>query len=64
MSANRKNVTISIDPRIHMEFKIECVRNSNEMSIVIENFMKNYISASKKLHMDKNLKNLEYERGQ
>jgi len=64
MSANRKNVTISINHRIHMEFKMECVRNSNEMSIVIENFMKNYISASNKLHMDKNIKNLEYEQGQ
>lgn len=63
MSDKRKNVTISVNSTVHRDFKIECIKNSNEMSVVIENFMKNYISASKKLHAERTAKNLEHERG-
>lgn len=51
--SKRKNVTMSIDSGIHKDFKLECLKNDNEMSLMIENFMKNYISASRKLHAER-----------
>jgi len=45
----RENTTFSIDPEVKMEFKVECAKNYVNMSIPIEEFMKNYVTASKSL---------------
>lgn len=35
-------LTIYVDPKIHMKFKIRCVENEESMTAVIEEFMKKY----------------------
>jgi len=59
---NKKNVTLSIDKDIHMQFKMETTRNSADMSLTVENFMQNYSNISLELNAERKAKNLENER--
>ena len=59
---NKKNVTLSIDKDVHMQFKMETTRNSADMSLTVENFMQNYSNISLELNAERKAKNLENER--
>ena len=50
---SKENTTLSIDGEVKKNFKIECTRNSNEMSEVVELMMKDYIHASISMHNDR-----------
>lgn len=50
------NVTLSIDRNVKLDFKIENARNSADMSATVEQFMKNYIKASKELNEERESK--------
>lgn len=52
MAGNKVNTTLSFDKDLKKEFKLECIRNDNEMSTVLELLMKNYIQASRKMHSE------------
>lgn len=47
---NKTPTTLSIDRDIKSEFKIECLRNSVDMSEVVEGMMTDYTRISKELH--------------
>ena len=59
---NKKNVTLSIDKEVHMQFKMETTRNSADMSLTVENFMQKYSDISLELNVERKAKNLENER--
>jgi len=59
---NKKNVTLSIDKDVHMQFKMETTRNSADMSLTVENFMQKYSDISLELNAERKAKNLENER--
>ena len=50
--AAKEATTLSINPKVKKDFKMECLRNDNEMSEVVENFMLTYIKLSKDMHDD------------
>lgn len=52
----KMNVTLSIDRNVKLDFKIENARNGAEMSTTVEEFMKNYIKASRELHAERESK--------
>ena len=43
---NNKNVTLSINKDVHLQFKMETTRNSADMSLTVETFMTNYSRVS------------------
>ena len=45
----KRQWTFSIDSDTKLDFQIEVLKNGGDMSNVIEDFMKNYIKASKAL---------------
>jgi len=59
---NNKNVTLSINKDVHLQFKMETTRNSADMSLTVETFMSNYSSMSIELNEDRKAKNLQDER--
>jgi hypothetical protein len=46
--------TVTINKEVKQAFKIECIKNSVEMSETVEQMMRDYISASQELHAIRN----------
>jgi len=59
---NNKNVTLSINKDVHLQFKMETTRNSADMSLTVETFMTNYSRVSIELNEERKNKILDNER--
>lgn len=51
--ATKVATTLSIDEEVKKQFKMECLINENDMSTVIEEFMKSYTRMSKEMNSNK-----------
>lgn len=48
--ADKVATTLNIDREVKTDFKIECVKNQVEMGETVEQMMKDYVNASRKMH--------------
>lgn len=50
MSIKKTPTTLTIREDVKMKFKVECIKNSVEMSETVEQMMSDYIKVSQEIH--------------